>query len=1099
MATELIVNASLPETRIALMENGEIQEILIERATGKGIVGNIYKGRVTRVLPGMQAAFVDIGLEKAAFLYVDDVFVHSDIWKEEEGTEAEEEGADEAPVSTGITPLGTAAAAGIADVASAEGHDHHEGETADHGDHEFSDEEAEDLADEAEAALAGSPELLTEEEAEDEMAALLADDEEEDEEDDGDPVSMGEDDEHPPKDTIAPSAPDAGKDDFAEPDDHGDDEGNDSSEGGANDNLMADGTVIPAGPEGDAQRAENERGRRRRRGRRGGRNRKRGREDGAPETQAAGAPVGEDGAPRRGPKIIIGGVKPVSIGSSDRSEKAEKSDNGEYPEQFHQQVSEEGDVESDRSEMSAQVGTDPGEESDRPAGASVNPIRIGGPAPAGDPKKGRPEFRETRGRDRKIKSKQSTRPSRMNISIQDLLKEGQEVIVQIAKDPIATKGARLTCHISLPGRHLVCMPTIDHVGVSRRIEKDEERRRLREYVDRNRPAGLGFIVRTATSSGKAKAELRIKQDIDYLSALWSDIKSKANQVHAPALVYEDLNPILRAIRDWVNEDIDKVVVDSRYHYNDVQRFVRNFMPGIGSKIELYQGDIPIFDTYGISTELARGLERKVWLKSGGYLVIDQAEALVSIDVNTGRYVGKKSLEDTILKTNLEAVKEIAYQLRLRNCGGIIILDLIDMEREDNKLRVYRALEEELAKDRSRPQISKISDLGLVEMTRKRTRDTMVRALCDSCSQCEGKGYIKSKLTVAYEVMREIEREGIADDDSPKLLIQAHPEVIDILAIDERESLDALERRYKKQIYLQAVQDLHPEQFELIGDKRARKGRSEDALLERARELAQTNDPRRGRRGRDRTRGKKEGGKEGERKSSGRERGSERGERGGRDRNRESVGSGGNANAVGENRHASDRPRISIRAGGAGITPSAGNGEGNPHSDDAPFSNEIDNANAGSSVNAGGEASAPQAPRAGDEFFNEEDRLAYLRAQATQDAALAKAGGPAGAPAAVGAPRGAKWGRGGAPAAGKPAADGAAADGKEGGRRGRRGGRGRFQRGFRGAEGEPTPTGGPPKPLGSTDTSSAKASGNDSSGGGGGNDTAGGGDHSNPPS
>ncbi len=1058
MATELIVNASLPETRIALMENGEIQEILIERAQGKGIVGNIYKGRVTRVLPGMQAAFVDIGLEKAAFLYVDDVFVHSDIWKEEEGSTEEEESSEEVPAEggrKGITPVVAAAAAEGTDgeVAAA---------GAEESGREFSDEEADEVEAEAHDALSQHPELLSEEEAEDEMAAYLADDEE-DEEDDGDPVSMGEDEENKPKDTIAPS-------DYAEPDDHA--EGDDADEGGSDDAQAAGapgegGAADPAGAEG-------ERGRRRRRGRRGGRNRKRGREDGAPEGAPEGGPVavGAEGEQPRRPKIVIGAKKVEVSGDA-----AEGSD---LPEPYQQQFSDEGGEEgSDRSEMSAHLGTgsDTGD-SERPAGASKNPIRIGGPAPAGDPKKGRPEFRETRNRDRKIKSKQSARPSRMGVSIQDLLKEGQEVIVQIAKDPIATKGARLTCHISLPGRHLVCMPTIDHVGVSRRIEKDEERRRLREYVDRNRPAGLGFIVRTATSSGKAKAELRIKQDIDYLSALWSEIKSKANQVSAPALVYEDLNPILRAIRDWVNEDIDKIVVDSRYHYNDVQRFVRNFMPGIGSKIELYQGDIPIFDTYSISTELARGLERKVWLKSGGYLVIDQAEALVSIDVNTGRYVGKKSLEDTILKTNLEAVKEIAYQLRLRNCGGIIILDLIDMEREENKLRVYRALEEELAKDRSRPQISKISDLGLVEMTRKRTRDTMVRALCDACSQCEGKGYIKSKLTVAYEIMREIEREGIASEDSPKLLIQAHTDVIDVLAIDERESLDALERRYKKQIYLQAVNDLHPEQYELISDNKARKSRTGDALLERARELAQTSDPRRGRRGsRDRGRGKdrnKEGGKDGERKSSGRGR-DDRG-----DRNRSGGGGGG------ENRHASDKPRISIRAGGAGITPAGGNEEGGQPMDDdnAPYSNEIDNALA-----TGGNVIVNTAPRGADDFFNEEDRLAYLRAQATQDAALATGtAAPNGnrPPAA-----GAKWGRGGAPGS-KPAA-GAAPSGEagrerdRGGRRGRRGGRGRFQRG------QPSGTGTTPVPVGTAPA--GDGGGNDSGGGGG--DT-GGGDHSNPP-
>jgi hypothetical protein len=235
----------------------------------------------------------------------------------------------------------------------------------------------------------------------------------------------------------------------------------------------------------------------------------------------------------------------------------------------------------------------------------------------------------------------------------------------------------------------------------------------------------------------------------------------------------------------------------------------------------------IFDAYNISTELSRSLERKVWLKSGGYIVIDQAEALVAIDVNTGRYVGKKNLEDTILKTNLEAVQEIAYQLRLRNCGGIIILDLIDMEKEENKQRVYRVLEEAIKKDRARPTILKISELGLVEMTRKRTRDTIIRTLCEPCTHCEAKGYIKGKQTVAYEIMREIEREGTERDIS-KILVQAHADVIDILAIDERETLDQLERRYRKQIYLQAVTDYHPEQFEVASEKKDRAERGRDS-------------------------------------------------------------------------------------------------------------------------------------------------------------------------------------------------------------------------------------------------------------------------------
>ncbi|MBI2712620.1 MAG: Rne/Rng family ribonuclease, partial [Bdellovibrio sp.] len=429
-----------------------------------------------------------------------------------------------------------------------------------------------------------------------------------------------------------------------------------------------------------------------------------------------------------------------------------------YPENFHDQVADTGNLDSDRSGVANQNSDQESADSEvnRPETGSQEAngerrVVVPNTSERGEHKA---EFRSQRSRDRRIRPKTSSRPIRNQVNIQDLLKEGQEVLVQVAKDPIATKGARLTCHISLPGRHLVCMPTIDHVGVSRRIEREDERRRLREYVERNRPRNLGFIVRTA--SGKQQSEKRIKQDIEYLTHLWNEIREKAAEVTAPALVYEDLNAVLRAIRDWVNEDIDKVIVDSRYHYNEIQRFVSHFMPPLKQKVELYHGDIPVFDAYNISTELSRALERKVWLKSGGYIVIDQAEALVAIDVNTGRYVGKKNLEDTILKTNLEAVQEIAYQLRLRNCGGIIILDLIDMEKDENKQRVYRALEDALSRDRARPTILKISELGLVEMTRKRTRDTIVRTLCESCTHCEGKGFVKAKQTVAYEILRELE-------------------------------------------------------------------------------------------------------------------------------------------------------------------------------------------------------------------------------------------------------------------------------------------------------------------------------------------------------
>jgi hypothetical protein len=613
-------------------------------------------------------------------------------------------------------------------------------------------------------------------------------------------------------------------------------------------------------------------------------------------------------------------------------------------------------------------------------------------------------------------------------------------------------------------------------------------------------------------------------------------------------VYEDLNSTLRAIRDWVTEDIDKIIVDSRYHYNDIQRFVSHFMPSLKQKVELYHGDIPIFDAYNISTELSRALERKVWLKSGGYLVIDQAEALVAIDVNTGRYVGKKNLEDTILKTNLEAVQEIAYQLRLRNCGGIIILDLIDMEKEENKQRVYRALEEAIKRDRARPTIIKISELGLVEMTRKRTRDTIVRALCESCSHCEGKGFIKSKVTVAYEALREIEREVIERDVS-KIMVQAHPEVIDILAIDERETLDQIERRYRKQIYLQAVTDFHPEQFEVAGDKKPGKTAGEFSEVVQPLRGASSHESSRGQGGTaERSERNERNNRGGRDRGRGRDRDRNRGrdrDRGGRDNNqqRQNVegggGNEGNYNDAGEGGD-QQQPQIiaritpvirennpnapvsvQVQAGSGGAEPnfnsdeSFGNSGGNSGGNSPVIIKARPQGEPGNSLEGDAGVSG-SAPRAGDDDFfeNEEDRLAFLRAQAAQDAALARlnSGGQAAAgnqgqgrgPRGPGAP----GGQGG----GQPRGD--RDRGGRGGRggRGRRGGRGNGPRigggqNLQGAAPGGAPSRGPiPRTFGPS--GGGEGGGNQGGGGvpsgggdtgGGGSGEGGGGDHSSPPS
>jgi len=395
--------------------------------------------------------------------------------------------------------------------------------------------------------------------------------------------------------------------------------------------------------------------------------------------------------------------------------------------------------------------------------------------------------------------------------IEDLLQEGQELLVQVSKEPIGTKGARITSHISLPGRHVVYMPTVDHVGISRRIEDEEERERLREIVDRVRQPGCGFIVRTA-SEGKSEDDLRA--DMQYLAKVWAAIVSTKEKATAPSLIHADLDVVQKVVRDIVTDDVNRIVIDSKPDHDRIVQFISTFMPKMKSSIELYDEEEPIFDQYGLEVEISRALGRKVWLKSGGYIIIEQTEALTAIDVNTGRFVGKHNLEDTILKTNLEAVKEIAYQLRLRNIGGIIIIDFIDMEKEVNREKVYAALEDALKSDKSKTNILKISELGLVEMTRKRVRESIGRMMCEPCPYCEGRGYVKSKTTICHEIFRELRREML-DIRGTKVLLSVHPQVADLLYDEERRGLEELEKKFKKRVTVRAKPGFHQEQFEVV--------------------------------------------------------------------------------------------------------------------------------------------------------------------------------------------------------------------------------------------------------------------------------------------
>lgn len=394
--------------------------------------------------------------------------------------------------------------------------------------------------------------------------------------------------------------------------------------------------------------------------------------------------------------------------------------------------------------------------------------------------------------------------------IQDVLKEGREILVQVAKEPIGTKGARLTSFVSLPGRYLVYMPTVDHIGISRRIDDAKERERLREIVSKLKPKDGGFIVRTA-SEGVSLKEL--KADINFLTKLWGEIEEKSKKAKAPSLVHADLDVVLRVVRDMFTVDIEKLVVDSKVEFDRIRKFVEKFMPGLKNRVEFYDSEEPIFDKYGIEVEITRALGQKVWLKSGGYIIVEQTEALTAIDVNTGKFVGKRDLEDTILRTNLEAVREIVYQLKLRNIGGIIVIDFIDMNKHANRSKVFSALKEALKSDRTRTTITKISELGLVEMTRKRTRDDLRNMLTDPCPYCDGKGYLKSPTTVCYEIFREIIREA-GKSKAKQIVVHANPTVANVLYNEERRYVEDMEALLKKTIVVKELAEFHLEQFEL---------------------------------------------------------------------------------------------------------------------------------------------------------------------------------------------------------------------------------------------------------------------------------------------
>ena len=398
--------------------------------------------------------------------------------------------------------------------------------------------------------------------------------------------------------------------------------------------------------------------------------------------------------------------------------------------------------------------------------------------------------------------------------IEDLLKPGQTVLCQVVKDPIGAKGARVTGYLSLPGRYSVFMPHVAQVGVSRRIGSDKERRRLRDLVNEVRPKGSGFIVRTAAEDA---SDQELRDDVDFLARLWAEIDRRQSELSGAGLVYADLDLALRVVRDLMREDTSEVVIDDPEQYDRVKKFTLAFLPRFAERIKKFESRRPIFDHYHIEPALRLAVSRRVPLRSGGSLVIDQGEALTAIDINTGSFTntGSGNLEDTVTANNLEACEEVARQLRLRNIGGIIVVDFVDMDKEGNRRKVWDAFQKALSRDRARTNVTKISELGLVEMTRKRTRESLVQVLTEPCPTCEGSGVVKSVTTVAYEILREVRRSGpLVDTD--KIEIECAPRVAELLSRQERDYLDHLEKRCQKLITVAPQKGWKPDQFRVAG-------------------------------------------------------------------------------------------------------------------------------------------------------------------------------------------------------------------------------------------------------------------------------------------
>jgi ribonuclease G len=859
MAKQLIVSVNGREKKIAIIEDDKVAEFYIERGEQhQGIVGNIYKGRVMRVLPGMQSAFVDIGLERDAFLYVSDFFDEEEeferivIDKSKKGAqEPEHAAAEEVAINRAEREQRIELAQERIEEQEVETAPPEEAPEATDGGRRRSRRGRRrgrwERTDEATPSAPPSPQFEVPDTpfvAADPSIERIVDEEEsaavngemfkdarlqERIFDQIHAVEFNIDDDFSSAEVGSLLSSGFGSDSFERIDDGETDsepmvrEGQRPREAHVS-SFVDDVSSEPFSSAGFQRISDEE-------------------EEARPGVEAQ-PQAGKKAARKSATKKR---AKPASATKSASKKKASskkpakkraaaaEGEGGEHQPELYTDSEATLSESSSRGEFATRrggrrrrrpsknkAGAAPTDADASPADGQDDEVdqtpvietqeEVVAPKPERRPREHREPRRDQRGH------RGQSRRERYQPAITDLLSEGQEILVQIAKEPIAKKGARITSHIALPGRFLVYMPTVEHVGVSRKIESDTERHRLRKLIQTLRaeediPSG-GFIVRTA---GVGISEKELREDVRYLVRTWLDIRSSAEKSKAPSLVHRDLDLVQRLLRDQLSDDFESIRVDSEEEYQAIVEFVNRIQPRLVRRVKLYTKDQPILEAYAVQAEIDKAIKPRVWLKSGGYLVINQTEALVAIDVNTGKFVGRGSgrLEDTITRTNLEAVDEIVRQIRLRDLGGIIVLDLIDMEERRNRQKVMQALQEALRNDKSPTKVLSFNDFGLVIMTRKRVKQSLERTLCSPCQYCQGAGLIKSPQTICYELLEEARRlaKGLnGDSDNKQVTLRINPEVAKVLRSSERDVMVEIED-YLGPIDITSDETIHQEQYD----------------------------------------------------------------------------------------------------------------------------------------------------------------------------------------------------------------------------------------------------------------------------------------------